>query len=93
LADKSGFSAYTVPGFEHGIGLLDDEWRIGRNDGPFPYRTNPEHIYQAGELLICATPYACPEENIGFRYENPIVLHADHCEPLSLFPLSIDEIR
>lgn len=93
LADEKGFSDYMVPGFEHGIGLLGDEWRIGLNDGPFPYWTNPDHVYQAGELLICAIQYACPEEDIGFRYENPIVIHPDRCEPLSLFPLTVDEIR
>jgi Xaa-Pro aminopeptidase len=92
FADERGFSDYMVPGFEHGIGMMGDEWRIGLNDGPFPYWTNPEHVYQAGELLICAMQYACPEEGIGFRYENPIVLHADRCEPLSQFPLRIDEI-
>jgi Xaa-Pro aminopeptidase len=93
FADERGFSDYLVPGFEHGIGLLGDEWRIGLNDGPFPYWTNPDHIYQAGELLICAMQYACPQEGIGFRYENPILLHPDRCEPLSLFPLTIDEVR
>jgi len=36
--------------------------------------------------------YACPEEDIGFRYKNPIVLHADGCEPLSKFPIAIEEI-
>jgi Xaa-Pro aminopeptidase len=92
IADEKGFSDYMVPGFEHGIGMLGDEWRIGLNDGPFPYWTNPEHVYQAGELLICAMQYACPEEGIGFRYENPIVVHEDHCEPLSVFPLTVDEI-
>lgn len=92
FADERGFADFMVPGFEHGIGMLGDEWRIGLNDGPFPYWTNPEHVYQAGELLICAMQYACPEEGIGFRYENPILLYADHCEPFSLFPLSVDEI-
>ncbi len=92
FADERGFSDYMVPGFEHGIGLLGDEWRIGLNDGPFPYWTNPDHIYQADELLICAIQYACPEEGIGFRYENPIVIHPDRCEPLSIFPLTVDEI-
>ncbi|MFH1983240.1 MAG: M24 family metallopeptidase [Pseudomonadota bacterium] len=92
FADERGFADYMVPGFEHGIGLVGDEWRIGLNDGPFPYWTNPDHVYRAGELLICAMQYACPEENIGFRYENPIVLSADGCEELSKFPLSVDEI-
>jgi hypothetical protein len=36
FADERGFSAYMVPGFEHGIGMLGNEWRIGLNDGPFP---------------------------------------------------------
>jgi Xaa-Pro aminopeptidase len=93
FADERGFSDYMVPGFEHGIGMMGDEWRIGLNDGPFPYWTNPEHVYQAGELLICAMQYACPEEGIGFRYENPVVIHPDSCEPLSVFPLTIDEIK
>jgi Xaa-Pro aminopeptidase len=93
FADERGFSDYMVPGFEHGIGMMGDEWRIGLNDGPFPYWTNPEHVYQAGELLICAMQYACPGEGIGFRYENPVVLHPDRCEPLSVFPLTIDEVK
>lgn len=83
---------YMVPGFEHGIGMLGDEWRIGMNDGPFPYWTNPDHEYQADEMLICAMQYACPEEGIGFRYENPILITEDGCEALSKYPLSIDEI-
>ena len=93
FADERGFADYMVPGFEHGIGLMGDEWRIGLNDGPFPYWTNPDHVYQAGELLICAMQYACPEEDIGFRYENPIVLGKDSCEPPNRFPLSIDVIE
>ena len=93
FADDRGFSDYMVPGFEHGIGMMGDEWRIGLNDGPFPYWTNPEHVYRTGELLICAMQYACPGEGIGFRYENPVVIHTDRCEPLSVFPLTIDEIK
>jgi len=89
-----------VPGFEHGIGLMGDEWRIGLNDGPFPYWTNPDHVYQPGELIICAIQYACPadsrgaspEEGIGFRYENPILIGEQGCEPLSRYPLAVEEI-
>jgi Xaa-Pro aminopeptidase len=92
FAEERGFAQYVLPGFEHGIGLLGDEWRIGLNDGPVPYWTNPNHVYQQHELLICALQYACPEEGIGFRYENPIVLERDACEPLSKFPLRVDEI-
>jgi hypothetical protein len=84
FADARGFSDYMVPVFEHGIGLMGDEWRTGLNDGPFPYWTNPDHAYQAGELLICALQYACPEEDLGLRYETPILLHEGGCEPLSL---------
>lgn len=50
-------------------------------------------VYNAGELLICAMQYACPEEGIGFRYENPVLIHPDRCEPFSVFPLSVDEIK
>jgi len=91
-AEKGGYSQYMLPGFEHGIGLMGDEWRIGLNDGPVPYWTNPDHVYRENEVLICALQYACPEEGIGFRYENPIVLKSGSCEPLSKFPLRVDEI-
>ena len=73
FAEERGFADFMVPGFEHGIGMLGDEWRIGMNDGPFPYWTNPEHVYSENEVLICAMQYACPDDNVGFRYENPIV--------------------
>lgn len=92
FCEERGFAEYMVPGFEHGIGMLGDEWRIGRNDGPFQYWTNPDHIYQPGEMLICAIQYACPEENIGFRYENAILINKDDCEYMSKFPLQIEEI-
>jgi Xaa-Pro aminopeptidase len=92
FCEEGGFAEYVVPGFEHGIGLMGDEWRIGLNDGPFPYWTNPEHVYQPGEMLICAIQYACPEEAIGFRYENPILITQDGCEVMSKFPLAIEEI-
>jgi len=92
FAEQRGFAQHLLPGFEHGIGLLGDEWRIGLNDGPVPYWTNPDHVYQEDEVLICAIQYACPEDNIGFRYENPIVLMSDGCEELSKFPLGVDEI-
>ncbi|MBU0495919.1 MAG: M24 family metallopeptidase [Chloroflexi bacterium] len=93
FCEARGFSDYMVPGFEHGIGLMGDEWRIGLNEGPFPYWTNPEHQYQANELVICAMQYACPEEDIGFRYENPILILGSGCEPLSKFPLTIEVIE
>jgi Xaa-Pro aminopeptidase len=43
-------------------------------------------------MLICAMQHACPEEEIGFRYENPILLTEDDCEVMSKFPLAIEEI-
>ncbi|MCL7453646.1 MAG: M24 family metallopeptidase [Anaerolineae bacterium] len=92
FCEEQGFAEYMVPGFEHGIGMMGDEWRIGLNEGPFPYWTDPEHEYQAGELLICAMQYACPEEEIGFRYENPILITGSGCKTLSEFPLSVDEV-
>ena len=90
--EELGCAEYMVPGFEHGIGMMGDEWRIGRNDGPFPFWTNPDHVYQAGEMLICAIQYACPEENIGFRYENPILIRPTDCEWMSKFPLTIETV-
>jgi len=92
FCEEREFAEYMVPGFEHGIGMMGDEWRIGMNDGPFPYWTNPDHQYQKGEMLICAMQYACTEENIGFRYENPILITETGCEALSKFPLQIEEI-
>jgi len=92
FAEQKGFAEHLLPGFEHGIGLLGDEWRIGLNDGPVPYWTNPDHVYQEDEVLICAVQYACPDEGIGFRYENPIVITSDGCETLSKFPLGVEEI-
>jgi Xaa-Pro aminopeptidase len=92
FAEDRGFAEQMVPGFEHGIGLMGDEWRIGLNDGPFPYWTNPDHVYQPNEMLICAMQYACSEEAIGFRYENPILITADGCEPMSKFRLAIEEV-
>ena len=91
--EEGGFAEYVVPGFEHGIGMLGDEWRIGLNDGPFAFWTNPDHVYQAGEMIICAIQYACPEEDIGFRYENPMLIQEDGCELMSKFPLAIEEIE
>ncbi|MBF0118467.1 MAG: aminopeptidase P family protein [Desulfobacterales bacterium] len=93
FAEQEGFTEYLVPGFEHGIGMMGDEWRIGLNQGAIPYWTDPDHIYQEGELLICAVQYACPDEKIGFRYENPILIGKDGCEPLSKFPLKVEEIE
>ncbi|HSR34267.1 MAG TPA: M24 family metallopeptidase [Anaerolineae bacterium] len=92
FCEERGFAEYMVPGFEHGIGLMGDEWRIGLNEGPFPYWTDPDHVYRSGEMLICAMQYACPEEEIGFRYENPILITEDGCEAMSKFPLAIEEI-
>ena len=93
-AEQLDCSDFLLPGCEHGIGLYGDEWRIGRADeGPFPYWTNPDHVYQEGEMVICAMQYASLEESIGFRYENPIVIGKHACEVLSKFPLSIEEIN
>jgi Xaa-Pro aminopeptidase len=93
FAEERGFAEYMVPGFEHGIGMLGDEWRIGMNEGPFPYWTDPDHTYQENEMLICAMQYSCPQEDIGFRYENPIVIRKDKCEALSKFGLRVEVIE
>jgi Xaa-Pro aminopeptidase len=92
FANERGFADYMVPGFEHGIGLEGDEWKIGMNDGPFIGWTNPEHVYQAGEVIICAMQYACPDDEVGFRYENPILIKEDKCIVFSKTPLAVEEI-
>ena len=92
-AEALGCADYIYPGCEHGIGLFGDEWRIGaRNDGPFPYWTDPDHVYRKDEMLICAMQYAAPADSVGFRYENPIIIGEGGCEWLSKFPLVIEEI-
>jgi Xaa-Pro aminopeptidase len=93
FAEERGFAEYMVPGFEHGIGMMGDEWRIGMNDGPLPYWTNPEHAYQENEIVICAVQYACPQEDIGLRYENPTLILKDGCEPMSQYPLGVEVIE
>ena len=93
FAEDRGFAEFMVPGFEHGIGLLGDEWRIGTGEGPFPYWTNPDHLYQENEVLICAMQYACPDEKIGFRYENPILILTNKCEAMSKFGLRVEVIE
>ena len=67
--------------------------RIGINEGPLPYWTDPDHVYQENEMVICALQYACPEEGIGFRYENPILITKESCDPLSKYPLAIEIIE
>jgi len=92
-AEVLGCSDYILPGCEHGIGLFGDEWRIGGSqEGPFPYWTDPDHVYRTGELLICAMQYAAPDEGIAFRYENPILIGTGSSEVLSKYPLGIEEI-
>ena len=43
-------------------------------------------------MVVCAMQYASPDEHIGFRYENDIVITRDGCEVLSKYPLGIEEI-
>jgi Xaa-Pro aminopeptidase len=73
--------------------MLGDEWRIGPNNGPFAYWTNPDHLYEPNEMLICALQYACPEEQIGFRYENAILITKTGCETMSNYLLGVEEIE
>ena len=57
-----------------------------------PYWTDPDHVYRENEMVICAMQYASPDEGIGFRYENPILILKDGCEHMSKYPLAIEEI-
>lgn len=93
-AEDRGCSDFIIPGVEHGIGLFGDEWRVGASrDVPIPYWTDPDHVYQEGEMVILAMQYAAREEDIGFRYENPIIIERDGCELTSKYPLIIEEIE
>ncbi len=93
FAEEEGFSDYLLPGVEHGIGLFGDEWRVGAStDVPIPYWTDPDHVYQENEMVILAMQYAAPEDECGFRYENPIVINKDGCELTSKYPLAVEEI-
>jgi Xaa-Pro aminopeptidase len=94
FAEDRGCSDFILPGVEHGIGLFGDEWRVGASmDVPIPYWTDPDHVYQENEMVILAMQYAAQEEDIGFRYENPIVILKDGCELTSKYPLAIEEIE
>ena len=94
FSEERNCSDFILPGVEHGIGLYGDEWRVGASvDVPIPYWTDPEHTYQEDEMVILAMQYAAREEDIGFRYENPIVIQKDGCELTSKYPLAIEEIE
>ena len=93
FAESRGAGDFILPGCEHGIGLFGDEWRVGAIVNPdLPYWTDQDHVYQENEMVVCAMQYAAPDENIGFRYENDIVITKDGCELLSKYPLGIEEI-
>ncbi|MHA2294661.1 MAG: M24 family metallopeptidase [Candidatus Hodarchaeales archaeon] len=92
-ADSKGFAQFLVPGFEHGIGLMGDEWRVGMNDGPMPYWTNPDHVYEENMMIICAMQYMAPEDSVGFRYEAPLVITSKGSEVLNKTPLEVTILR
>ena len=93
FAESRGCGDFIQPACEHGIGLFGDEWRIGAVVNPdLPYWTDQDHVYQENEMVVCAMQYASPDEHIGFRYENDIVITRDGCEVLSKYPLGIEEI-
>ena len=54
----------------------------------------PEQMKNITSSMVTLYPiqYACPEENIGFRYENPILIMEKGCEFMSKFPLSVDVV-
>ena len=90
---KIGDSPSTwFPGFEHGIGMMGDEWRIGLNDGPFPYWTNPEHVYRKANSSSapCSTPAL--RRTWGFDTRTLSCSLVRGCEPLSKYPLGIEVI-
>ncbi len=94
LANQRGCADFVLPAMEHGIGLWGDEWKVGaETNQDIPYWTDPTHSYQENEMVIAAMQYACPADEIGFRYENPIVIQKDGCELMSKYPFGIEEIE
>jgi Xaa-Pro aminopeptidase len=82
-----------LPGCEHGIGMFGDEWRVGATINPdMPYWTDQNHVYQENEMVVLAMQYAAPEDGIGFRYENDLLITKDGCELMSKYPFGIEEI-
>jgi Xaa-Pro aminopeptidase len=93
IAADRGCVDFVMPAVEHGIGLWGDEWKVGAElDQAIPYWTDRTHAYGENELVIAALQYVCPQDEIGFRYENPVLLGAGGCETMSKFPLAIEEI-
>jgi Xaa-Pro aminopeptidase len=93
LAAERGCVDFVLPAVEHGIGLWGDEWKVGaETDQEIPYWTDRGHAYGENEMVIAAMQYVCPQDEIGFRYENPVLLRDGGCEILSKFPLAIEEI-
>jgi Xaa-Pro dipeptidase len=90
--EEKGIAQYLVPGFEHGIGVMGDEWRIGMNTGPMPFWTDPDHVYEPDQMLICAMQFMVPEDKIGFRYEAPLLITKSGCEVLAKTPLKVTEL-
>jgi Xaa-Pro aminopeptidase len=94
VSEKGGFTQNLSPGVEHGIGMLGDEWRVGRStDAGNPFWTDKNHVYQEDEVVIWAAQYFCTEDGIGFRYENPTIIHKDGCEPTGKLPLEVTVIE
>jgi Xaa-Pro aminopeptidase len=93
LAAERGCAEHVLPGVEHGIGLWGDEWKVGAEiNQAVPYWTDPTHTYREDEMVVAALQYVCVEDEIGFRYENAVLLRHDGCEVMSKFPLAIEEI-
>jgi len=94
LAAERGCADFVMPAVEHGIGLWGDEWKVGAElDQAIPYWTDRSHVYGENEMVIAAMQYVCPPDEIGFRYENPVLLRDSGCETMSKRPLAIEEIE
>lgn len=93
LAAERGCVDFVLPAVEHGIGLWGDEWKVGAElEQAIPYWTDRAHAYGENEMVIAAMQYVCPQDEIGFRYENPILLRDGGCETMSKFRLGVEEL-
>jgi len=94
LAGQRDCVDHVLPAVEHGIGLWGDEWKVGaETNQALPYWTDPTHSYQENEMVIAAMQYVCTADEIGFRYENAILIRNDGCELMSKYPFGIEEIE
>jgi len=57
-----------------------------------PFWTDPDHVYEPDHLVICAMQFMVPEDEVGFRYEAPVLITNSGSEVLAKTPLKVTEL-